>query len=92
VENGDGSIVGGIYHVTSFGNGDSANFQSDETFPDFRDRLNNLVRLHTILGAVAEIPSAPEAFLASKEDIKSRTWPSVQRNSSGNAEGFRRYA
>jgi len=74
-----------------------ANFQSDGTLPDFKDRLNNLVRLHTILGAVAfiiftEIPSAPEAFLVSKEDIKSRTWSSVQRNSSGNAEGFRRCA
>ena len=66
-----------------------ANFQAAGNLPVVRDKLKIFVTLGTIEGVVAfsilaDIASAPVAFLASREEMRLITSSSVQRNSSGN--------
>ena len=65
-----------------------AHFQSEGNFPIIIDLLNRPYRLFDMLRAVAfsiltEIPSAPVALVELSRQMRSSTWSSVHRNSSG---------
>ena len=69
--------------------GVGTNFQGAGNLPVVRDKLKIFVTLGTIEGTVAfsilaDIASAPVAFLTSREEMRFSTSSSVQRNSSGN--------